>query len=173
MKSANFSAYAMTALISVVFASVTGIGQSLDPLGVFLDDVSYEACGLHKLTETEATNLLRLVGSLPRYSYLEESALHRMEQDDWEPVEVYGLQTVAGDGPGEPEELLVATRAQRVYSLRLPAMEEPPAAPTRTTSTSPSTRVSWGTSDVRLTMARVRSLVLTMDMRRALPMPRV
>jgi hypothetical protein len=125
MKSANFSAYAMTALISVVFASVTGIGQSMDPLGVFLNDVSYEACGLHKLTETEAANLFRLVGSLPRYSYLEESALRHLEQDDWEPVEIYGLQTVAGDSPGEPEELLVATRAQRVFSLRLPTMEDP------------------------------------------------
>jgi hypothetical protein len=125
MKTANFSAYALTALLAVVFASVTGIGQSLDPRGLFLDGADYEACGLHKLTDTEAANLFRLVASLPHFSYLEVSAVNHLEQDGWEPVEIYGLQSTASDGPGDRKELLIATRAQRVYSLRLPLMEEP------------------------------------------------
>ena len=125
MKTANLSAYALTALLAVVFASVTGIGQSLDPRGLFLDGADYEACGLHKLTDTEAANLFRRLASVPHYSYLEPAAMRHMEKDGWEPAEIYGLRSVASDGPGGPEEYLVATRAQRVYWLEVPFMEEP------------------------------------------------
>jgi hypothetical protein len=120
MKQSNFTAYAFTSILSVLAAYVIGIGQTLDSYSYVLDDDQYAACGLNKLSSEELTNLFAFMERIPRVSYLEESAVHTLQRDDWKIAQVYGIQKlIAGNSTAE-EEYLVCVIDQRVQILDLP-----------------------------------------------------
>lgn len=120
MKQANFTAYAFTAILSVLAAYVIGFGQTLDSFTFTLDDAQYEAAGLSKLTEVELSHLFTYIESIPRISYLEESSAHALRKKGWKVAQVYGIQKLKTDGSRDEDEYLVCVFDQHVQILDLP-----------------------------------------------------
>jgi hypothetical protein len=122
MKQSNFTAFALTAILSVLAAYVIGIGQTLDSFSFRMDDDQYAASGLDKLTPEELTNLFRFLETIPRISYLEESAAHYFQEEGWETVQLYGVQKLKLEDSDSEDDYLVGVLQQETRILRLPML---------------------------------------------------
>lgn len=119
MKQSNFTAYAFTAILSVLAAYVIGIGQTLDSFTFTLDDDQYAACGLNKLSPEELSTLFAFIESVPRISYLEESGANYLRSEGWKVAQVFGVQRLKAKGSDSELEYLVGVDEQGVHLLRL------------------------------------------------------
>ena len=122
MKQSNFTAYAFTAILSVLAAYVIGIGQTLDSFTFTLDDDQYAACGLNKLTQEELSTLFAVIETIPRNSYIEESGANYLRSEGWKAAQVFGVQRLKANGSGSESEHLVGVDKHGVHLLRLPIL---------------------------------------------------
>jgi hypothetical protein len=89
---------ALTVLVcTAIVAAVDGHRRGLAPSGLDKESLLYQSCGLEKLSDSERANLFRMAQCLPVRSYLEESAMRFVENDQWEEAEIYGTQTLRFD----------------------------------------------------------------------------
>ncbi len=111
-----------TIFVTIVIATDTVDRQS--PLRAAFGERRYSAGGLNKLSAEEQHELMGLWASVPRYSFLEESALRFMEQEGWDRIELFGYQTLDPGSRGFPKEYLIVFRKSDMNVLEPPLMAD-------------------------------------------------
>jgi len=84
-------------IIAIAFIMVAGIAMNSqavekgNPFKLSLSSDEYNACGLSKLTDSEAERLFSMISSAPAESYLRETALNYMRKKGWRRIQVLGI----------------------------------------------------------------------------------
>jgi|GEM_PF-1436145 hypothetical protein len=110
-------------ILLAIFALLVALAVSADkiqrdsPLRAAFGDSRYDACGLGKLSAEEQQELIGLMATAPRYSYLEESAIRFLEQEGWDRIELFGYQNMSPAGQSFPKKYLITFRKSEIKIL--------------------------------------------------------
>lgn len=85
---------AVPVLCALALAALALAQEHIMPLWAAMDDETYLACGLDKLTVEEQEKLAGLITGYPQRNMLDEAARHYMEEDGWRRVCVLGAVSV-------------------------------------------------------------------------------
>lgn len=117
----------LISLLAVLMLTIVGwradADEEVTPLRSMLNQGTFDECGLSKLTPSEQRNLMRMIGSIPHRSFIEDSAIRYLEKKGWEEVHILG---VTPTGESSTDYRVLAVHQSQWFTLRPSIVPHPP-----------------------------------------------